>query len=75
MAAAPGTSVSALLSAEWIPMQKMLIDQHTSNKHIAELDYAQIMSLGITLVCSFLQLHLNDWVSDEWTTIDVVFLQ
>ena len=56
-------------------MQKMLTDQQTSNKHIAELDYAQIMSLGLTLVCSFLQLYLTDWVSDEWTTADVVFLQ
>ena len=33
------------------------------------------MSLGLTLVCSFLQLYLTDWVSDEWTTADVVFLQ
>ena len=75
MAAAPGTCVSALSSAEWFSMQKMLTDQQTSNKHIAELDYAQIMSLGLTLVCSFLQLYLTDWVSDEWTTADVVFLQ
>lgn len=75
MAAAPGTSVSELPSAAWVSMQKMLNDQHTSNKHIAELDYAQIMSLGLTLVCSFLQLYLTDWVSDEWTTADVVFLQ
>lgn len=75
MAAAPGTSVSALSSAEWVSMQKTLIDQHTSNKHIAELDYAHIMSLGITLVYSFLQLYLTDWDSDEWTTADVVFLQ
>jgi hypothetical protein len=75
MAAAPGTSVSALSSAGWVSMQKMLTDQHTSNKHIAELDYAQIVSLGLTLVCSFLQLYLTDWVSDEWTTADVVFLQ
>jgi hypothetical protein len=56
-------------------MQEMLTDQHSSNKHIAELDYAQIMSLGLTLVCPFLQLYLTDWVSDEWTTADVVFLQ
>lgn len=75
MAAAPGTCVSALPSAGWVSMQKLLTDQHTSNKHIAELDYAQIMSLGLTLVCSFLQLYLTDWVSDEWTTADVVFLQ
>jgi hypothetical protein len=75
MAAAPGTSVSALPSAGWVSMQKMLTNQHTGNKHIAELDYAQIMTLGITLVCSFLQLYLTDWVSDEWTTADVVFLQ
>jgi hypothetical protein len=75
MAAAPGTSVSALSSAGWVSMQKMLTDQYTSNKHIAELDYAQIMSLGLTLVCSFLQLYLTDWVSDEWTTADVIFLQ
>ena len=53
----------------------MLADQHASNSHVAELDYAQIMSLGLTLVCSFLQLYLTDWVSDEWTTADVVFLR
>jgi hypothetical protein len=75
MSAAPGSSVRELPSAEWVSMQKMLTDQHTSNKHVAELDYAQIMSLGLTLVCSFLQLYLTDWVSDEWTTADVVFLQ
>ena len=75
MAAAPGTSVSALPSAGWVSMQKMLADQHASNSHVAELDYAQIMSLGLTLVCSFLQLYLTDWVSDEWTTADVVFLR
>jgi hypothetical protein len=75
MTAAPGASVSALSSAGWVSMQEMLTDQHTSNKHIAELDYAQIMSLGLTLVCSFLQLYLTEWVPDEWTTADVVFLQ
>jgi len=75
MAAAPGTSVSALPSAGWVSMQKMLTDQQASNKHVAELDYVQIMTLGITLICSFLQLYLTDWVSDEWTTADVVFLQ
>ena len=75
MAAAPETSVSALPSAGWVSMKKMLTDLHVSNKYIAELDYTQIMSLGLTLACSFLQLYLTDWVSDEWTTADVVFLQ
>lgn len=75
MPAAPGTTVNALSSAGWISMRKMLTDQYTSNKHVAELDYTQIMSLGLTLACSFLQLYLTDWVSDEWTATDVVFLQ
>jgi len=75
MAAAPGTSVSALPSAGWVSMKKLLTDQHVGNKYIAELDYTQIMTLGLTLACSFLQLYLTDWVSDEWTTADVVFLQ
>lgn len=64
MAAAPGTSVGALSSTGWISMRKMLVDQQTSSKQIAELDYDQIMSLGLTLACSFLQLYLTDWVSD-----------
>jgi hypothetical protein len=72
MAAVPGTSVGALSSAGWVSMQRMLTDHHTSNRKIAELDYAQIISLGLNLVCSFLPLYLNDWVSDKWTTADVV---
>lgn len=75
MSADPSKAVGTLSSIAWVSMRKMLHDQTNSSKHIAELDYAQIMSLGLTLVCSFLQLYLTNWVSDAWDAADVMFLQ
>lgn len=60
MSATTEKAVGVLLSIFWMSMRKMIDDQYTSNLQVAGLDYPQIMSLGLTLKCSFLQLPLTD---------------
>lgn len=66
-------NVSVWSSTEWVSMGTLL-DAANHSKNFASTCEESIL-LGLTLVCSFLQLYTTEWISDNWTAADVKFLR